>query len=75
MVEVYDRYKRCVITPSIEVVAELADVFEVSIDYLAGKTSLKINTPLLRNLEDIDILRHADRGFVMRVLDMSSLKK
>ena len=69
--DVIGRYERSVITPSIEVVAKLADVFEVSIDYLAGKTSLKIDTPLLRKLEDIDRLKPADRDFVMRVLDMA----
>ncbi len=65
------RYERSAITPSIEGVAKLADVFGVSIAYLAGRTALKLDAPLTRKIEDIERLPDSDRAFVMRVLDMA----
>jgi transcriptional regulator with XRE-family HTH domain len=33
-------------TPSVEVIIKIADVLEVSIDYLVGKTNLKIDNEI-----------------------------
>jgi len=40
--DVIGRYKRGDITPSVDVVAIIADALEVSVDYLIGKTKLVI---------------------------------
>lgn len=69
--DVLGRYERSEVTPSIEVVARLADALDVTIDYLAGKTALRIDGPLLRRVEDIERLGEEDRRFVLRVVDMA----
>ena len=69
--DVVGRYERGAITPSVEVVARIADVFGVSIDFLTGRTSLRLDEPLRRKLEDLERLGDDERAFVMRVIDMA----
>lgn len=69
--DVIGRYERGDITPSIDVVAKIADALDVSIDYLVGKTNLKIDTKLLKRLEDIEGLGEEAKKFVLKVLDMA----
>ena len=69
--DVLDRYEHPEVTPSIDVVAKLADALDVTIDYLAGKTALRLDGPLLRRVEDLEGLGDEDRRFVLRVVDMA----
>jgi transcriptional regulator with XRE-family HTH domain len=43
-------------TPSVEVIMKIADVLEVSIDYLVGKTNLVIDKATLKRLKEINSL-------------------
>lgn len=69
--DVVGRYERGDITPSIEVVSRIADALEVSIDYLVGKTKLRLDKKLLKRIEDIESLGEDGKSFVLRVLDMA----
>ena len=69
--DVIGRYERGAITPSIDVVAKLADVLAVSIDFLAGRSTLRLDEPMRRKLERVERLGEPERAFVMRVLDMA----
>jgi len=69
--DVIGRYERDDIKPSVDVVAKIADALEESIDYLVGKTSLRLDRKLLQRLEDIEALNDEGRSFVLRVLDMA----
>lgn len=56
--EIIGRYERNEVLPSIEVAAKIADVLEVSLDYLAGnskKTAVDKKTmKLIHDIEDLE---------------------
>jgi len=69
--DVIGRYERGDINPSVDVVTKIADALEVSIDFLVGKTSTRIDKKILKRIEDIEALNEEGRSFVLRVLDMA----
>jgi transcriptional regulator with XRE-family HTH domain len=69
--EVVGRYERGDISPSIEVVAKIADALEVSIDYLIGKTKMALDAEALRRLGDIADLSEENKKFVYHLIDMA----
>jgi transcriptional regulator with XRE-family HTH domain len=69
--DVIGRYERGDISPSIDVVSKVAEALEVSIDYLVGKTSLKMDSNIIQRIEEIETLNQDAKSFVLRVLDMA----
>jgi transcriptional regulator with XRE-family HTH domain len=73
-------YERGRNVPSTEVLIKLADIFDVSLDYLAFEAkgqSAKVNIKdreLLRRFEEIDKLSDKDKGTIKEVLDTFILK-
>ena len=67
---VIGRYERGDFTPSVDVVAKIADVLEVSVDYLIGKTKLVIDKNTLNRLEEISNLPEDKRSYVFNLIDM-----
>jgi len=63
------RYERGDITPSIEVVVKMADVLEVSVDYLVGSIDLGEQETIQR-MEAISKLNTGDQAFLFRLIDM-----
>ena len=51
--DVIGRYERGDIKPSIQVVKKIAESFEVSIDYLVGKTNIIVDKQVIERLENI----------------------
>ena len=69
--DVIGRYERGDISPSIDVVSKIAEALEVSIDYLVGKTKIKLDTKIIQRIEEIESLNQDAKNFVLRVLDMA----
>ena len=69
--DIIGRYERNIMIPSIEVIMKIADILEVSIDYLVGKTNLELDKTTLKRLEDISTLSDENKVFVFRVIDMA----
>lgn len=69
--DIIGRYERGIITPSIEVIMKIADALEVSIDFLVGKTSLKLDKETLKRLNDISDLSEENKNFVLKMVDMA----
>jgi transcriptional regulator with XRE-family HTH domain len=69
--DIIGRYERNIMIPSIEVIMKIADILEVSIDYLVGKTNLALDKTTLKRLEDISTLSEENKAFVFRVIDMA----
>lgn len=67
--DVIGRYERGDIKPSIDVVVKLAEVLEVSIDYLVGQTSTEIDRSALNRLESISALPEEEQGIIYTVVD------
>ncbi len=54
-----------------DVVVKIADVLEVSVDYLIGKTSLALDKEALKRLEDISKLKEEKKSFIYNLIDMA----
>ena len=67
--EIIGRYERNDANTSIDIAKRLADVFEVSLDYLAGSTEQAIDKATLNRLNDINRLEPADKNLVYAFLD------
>ena len=69
--DVVGRYERGDITPSIDVVAKIAEVLDVSIDYLVGRSKIFINKEAIERLESISLLAEEHRKFILNMIDMA----
>jgi transcriptional regulator with XRE-family HTH domain len=67
--DIIGKYERNEVKPSIEVASKIADVLEVSIDFLLGKTSIELDKKTLKRLQDIDQLDEADKQNIFYTLD------
>jgi len=64
------RYERGDASPSIDVVEKLADAFEVSVDYLIGRTDRQLlDSGMLQRIDAIERMEPADRKRLFRVVD------
>lgn len=63
------RYERGETTPNIEMASKLADSLNVSVDYLIGKTDVKIDKVILDKIITIQTLPEEDRHCIMYSLE------
>lgn len=68
--DIIGRYERDIMMPSIEVIMKVADVLEVSIDFLVGSTSLMLDKSTLKRLEDIGKLPEDAKLYIFEHIDM-----
>lgn len=68
--DVIGRYERGDITPSVQVVAKMADVLEVFIDYLIGKSGFLYDKALIQRIEAIAQLSDVKQAFIFKLVDM-----
>lgn len=67
---VIGRYEREETTPSVEIARKMADVLEVSLDYLTGSTSLILkDQKMLYRLELLQKLDPKERAPILYVVD------
>jgi transcriptional regulator with XRE-family HTH domain len=67
--DIIGKYERNEVKPSIEVASKIADILEVSLDFLLGKTSVKLDKINLKRLQDIENLPEEDRHNIFYTLD------
>jgi len=68
-VNLLGRYEREEALPSIEVATKLANVLNVSLDYLTGKAKVDIDQSLLNKVLSIQFLPDEDREHITYTLD------
>ena len=68
--DVIGRYERGDITPSVDVVAKIADALDVSVDYIIGKTKLVIDKNTLNRIEEIANLPDDKKSYVFNLIDL-----
>jgi len=66
---VIGRYERDEVKPSIEVAKSLAEVLEVSLDYLVGSTDTLLDKAILNKILDIQKLKANEKEHVFALLD------
>ena len=62
----YEREER---TPSVEVARKIANVLEVSLDYLVGNTEERLDTSILDKIQQIQKLPKEDKDHLFYLLD------
>ncbi len=63
-------YERNSNTPSIDILLKLAQVFDVSVDFLVGQgKAAKFNKETLARIEDMDLLDKQTREILFNVID------
>lgn len=67
--DIIGKYERDEVKPSIEVASKIADVLEVSLDFLLGKTSIQMDKANMKRLQDIEALPEEDRSHIFYALD------
>ena len=68
--DVIGLYERGDINPSIDVVTNIAEALEVSLDYLVGKTKIVVDKETVDRLEDIVKLPEEKKNYVFGIIDM-----
>ena len=66
---VIGRYEREEAKPSIEIASKLADIFNVTLDYLVGKSELLIDEDILTRTLTIQKLPENDREHILFTID------
>jgi transcriptional regulator with XRE-family HTH domain len=67
---VIGRYERDEMKPSIEVASKMADVLEVSLDYLVGKADEQVDRPTLTRILEVQKPPDEKKAFVLNMIDM-----
>jgi transcriptional regulator with XRE-family HTH domain len=67
--DAYGRYERNEVKPSIDMAAKIADILNVSLDYLIGKTDLEFDGDALKRIEGISKLSDKNKEVVYTFLD------
>jgi transcriptional regulator with XRE-family HTH domain len=63
------KFERNEASPSVEIAKRMADVFEVSLDYLVGSTEQALDKATLKRLQEINRLSHENKKMVYTFLD------
>ncbi|QMU64624.1 MAG: helix-turn-helix domain-containing protein [Flavobacteriaceae bacterium] len=63
------RYERNEVKPSIEVASKIADVLEVSLDLLIGKTTVEVDHSILKRVLEVQQMEQVDKNHILYTLD------
>lgn len=66
---VIGRYERDEMKPSIDAATKMAQLLEVSLDWLVGTTDVELDTNTVKRIQDIDRLDLKDKELVFEFLD------
>jgi transcriptional regulator with XRE-family HTH domain len=67
--DIIGRYERNEVSPSIDVVVKIADILNVSIDYLVGKTDIELDNKILNRIIEIQKLPEEEKKSILFNLD------
>ncbi|NRB61368.1 MAG: helix-turn-helix transcriptional regulator [Winogradskyella sp.] len=66
---VIGKYEREEAKPSIEIASKLADIFNVSLDYLVGKTEFLVDEDISKRILTIQKFPEEDRKHILFAID------
>ena len=67
--DIIGRYERDEVNPSIEVAAKIADILEVSLDFLIGKVDVEVDNNLLKRVIEIQQMDNDDKAHILYTID------
>lgn len=67
--DIIGRYERNEVNPSIEVASKIADVLDVSLDFLLGKVKVELDNQLLKRIIDVQQMNAEDKNHILYTLD------
>lgn len=67
--DIIGRYERNEVNPSIEVASKIADVLDVSLDFLLGKVKVELDNQLLKRIIDVQQMNEEDKNHILYTLD------
>lgn len=63
------RYERDEMKPSIDVAAKIANILDVSLDWLVGHTDMELDGKMLERIQEVTQMKDKDREHVFAMLD------
>lgn len=72
---VLGRYERNEVLPSVEVARRIADILDVSLDFLTGKVDVEVDKTAQRRILEVSSFDEDDRGHVFSVIDAFIAKR
>lgn len=67
--DIIGRYERDEVNPSVEVASKIADVLEVSLDFLIGKLNVEVDNNLLKRVIEVQQMNDDDKEHILYTLD------
>lgn len=72
---VLGRYERNEVLPSIEIARKIADILDVSLDYLTGKTDVEMDKDIQKRILEVSKFDDEDRKNIFSVIDAFIAKR
>ena len=72
---VLGRYERSEVLPSIEIARKIADILDVSLDYLTGKVDVEMDKDTQKRILEVSKFEEADRDHIFSVIDAFIAKR
>ena len=66
---VLGRYERSEVMPSIEIARKIADILDVSLDYLTGKVEVEMDKKTQKRILEVSKFKEKDREMIFSVID------
>ena len=63
------RYERNEMKPSIDAAAKMADILDISFDWLVGHTNLELDKKMMRRIEEVTKMKVKEKEHVFAMLD------
>lgn len=72
---VLGRYERNEVLPSIEIARKIADILDVSLDYLTGKVDVEMDKSIQKRILEVSKFEAQDRDHIFSVIDAFVAKR
>jgi len=72
---VLGRYERNEVLPSVEIARKIADILDVSLDYLTGKVTIEMDKDTQKRILEVSAFEETDRQHVFSVIDAFIAKR
>ncbi len=72
---VLGRYERNEVSPSIEIARKIADILDVSLDYLTGKADVQMDKNTRKRILEVSKFEEIDKEHIFSVIDAFIAKR